>query len=113
MSRLRIAGAAHPLRAKRSELLRHLSDRWAAARRPVAVPTIETGLAALLGRVGRAADAGSKPGERARLTPGASPGMPLAFARMLFVLDNYDSFTTTSSSCSASSARSPSCTATM
>src|SRR4029077_4262535 len=51
---LRVAGPADPLRRKRSELLRHLPDRWPAPRRPLIVPLVEGGLAAVARRVGGA-----------------------------------------------------------
>src|SRR5437899_7471390 len=62
--RVRIAGAAYPLRRERGELLCHLPDGRPAARGPIPVADPEAGLAAL-----------------ARLD-----------STMLFVLDNYDSF---------------------
>src|SRR2546425_12280660 len=71
---MRIARTTDPLRRKRSELLCHLPDGRPAARGPILIAAPEAGLATLAGGMG-----GTR---RARLDSG-----------MLFVLANYDSFT--------------------
>src|SRR3989442_860153 len=53
--RVRVTGAADPLREQRGELLRPLSDRRAVAGGPGAVGALERRLAALAGRTGSAA----------------------------------------------------------
>src|SRR5206468_12091262 len=57
LPRLRLAGAAHPLRGQRGELLCDLSDRWTRARRSVVVTPAEGRLAAVARSVGNEARA--------------------------------------------------------
>src|SRR2546426_4180274 len=54
LSRVRITGAADPVRGERGELLRHVPDRRASTRRSLLVPPAQGSLAPPLGGVGGA-----------------------------------------------------------
>ncbi len=69
--RLRLAGAAHPLRRERGQLLCPLSDRRKGAGRPGPVEAAQARLASVTRRVGRAAWR-----VRCRRTHGLGPRLP-------------------------------------